>query len=73
MNHELYKFLKRLLFILQPAIPYNDQVDLLSLIADEATIASWNNEGLPFDRISAENATILINSSRWPLMIDPQL
>lgn len=57
----------------KPAIPYNDQIDPLTLIADEAMIASWNNEGLPSDRMSAENATILINSSRWPLMIDPQL
>lgn len=29
--------------------------------------------GLPSDRMSTENATILINSTRWPLMIDPQL
>jgi len=29
--------------------------------------------GLPTDRMSSENATILTNSSRWPLMIDPQL
>lgn len=57
----------------KPAIPYNDQIDTLSLIVDEALIASWNNEGLPTDRMSAENAAILINSSRWPLMIDPQL
>lgn len=29
--------------------------------------------GLPSDRMSTENATILVNSDRWPLMIDPQL
>lgn len=29
--------------------------------------------GLPADRMSTENATILTHSSRWPLMIDPQL
>lgn len=33
----------------------------------------WQNEGLPSDRMSIENATILSNSDRWPLMIDPQL
>lgn len=33
----------------------------------------WQNEGLPSDRMSIENATILSNSERWPLMIDPQL
>merc|ERR1711871_1057010 len=29
--------------------------------------------GLPSDSVSIENATIVMNSSRWPLMIDPQL
>lgn len=33
----------------------------------------WHNEGLPSDRMSTENATILCNSDRWPLMIDPQV
>lgn len=32
-----------------------------------------NFQGLPTDRMSAENASIMINSSRWPLLIDPQL
>lgn len=43
------------------------------LMTDDAQIAAWNNEGLPADRMSTENATILTNSARWPLMIDPQL
>lgn len=45
----------------------------MKLLTDEATIARWFNEGLPSDRMSTENATILTNSDRWPLMIDPQL
>ena len=36
-------------------------------------IAQWNNDNLPSDRMSTENATILLNAERWPLMIDPQL
>ena len=28
---------------------------------------------LPSDNMSTENATILTNSVKWPLMIDPQL
>ena len=43
------------------------------MLTDESTIAHWFNEGLPSDRMSTENATILTNSDRWPLMIDPQL
>ena len=45
----------------------------MSLLIDDVDIASWNNEGLPSDRMSIENATILTNCDRWPLMIDPQL
>ena len=48
-------------------------LDPLSLLTDDAQIAVWNNEGLPSDRMSTENATILSSSDRWPLMIDPQV
>ena len=54
-------------------IPITPDFDLLSLLIDDADIAGWNNEGLPSDRMSIENATILTNCYRWPLMIDPQL
>lgn len=59
--------------ISQPPIPHTDGVDYLALFTDDAQIATWNNEGLPMDRMSTENATILVHSTRWPLMIDPQL
>uniref|UniRef100_A0A1A9VM43 AAA+ ATPase domain-containing protein n=1 Tax=Glossina austeni TaxID=7395 RepID=A0A1A9VM43_GLOAU len=58
---------------LQPAVPHTDAENFLMLFTDDAQIAVWNNEGLPMDRMSTENATILVNSTRWPLMIDPQL
>ena len=45
----------------------------MKMLVDDAQIAGWNNEGLPNDRMSAENATILTTSERWPLMIDPQV
>ena len=54
-------------------IPVTDDMDILQILIDDADIASWNNEGLPSDRMSTENATILCNATRWPLMIDPQL
>ena len=54
-------------------IPITEGLDPLSLLTDDATIAGWQNEGLPSDRMSTENATILRNCERWPLMIDPQL
>ena len=33
----------------------------------------WANEGLPADQLAVENASIVSNCARWPLMIDPQL
>lgn len=36
-------------------------------------VASWIREGLPSDPTSVQNGTILTNSERWPLMMDPQL
>ena len=51
----------------------SEGLDVLQLLTDGAQIATWNNENLPSDRMSIENATILSNTERWPLMIDPQL
>lgn len=62
-----------LFYLLQPPIPMTENLDVLFLLTDGATIARWNNENLPSDRMSIENATILTNAERWPLMIDPQL
>ncbi|KAL7641741.1 UNVERIFIED_CONTAM: hypothetical protein RMT77_007615 [Armadillidium vulgare] len=56
-----------------PVIPITQNLDPIKLLTDDATIARWNNEGLPSDKMSTENAIILTNSDRWPLLIDPQL
>ena len=45
----------------------------MTLLTDDADVASWNNQGLPSDRMSTENATILCNTERWPLIVDAQL
>lgn len=54
-----------------PAIP-NSGGNPLEMICDDAVIAQWNNEGLPKDSMSVENAAIMLNSSRWPLIIGTQ-
>ncbi|XP_015596133.2 dynein beta chain, ciliary [Cephus cinctus] len=69
LNKQWLPFLRTL----EPAVPITEGLDPLSLLTDDTQIAKWNNEGLPNDRMSTENATILTNSDRWPLMIDPQL
>jgi dynein heavy chain len=43
------------------------------LLVDAALVASWVREGLPSDPASVGNGAILVNSERWPLMMDPQL
>ena len=44
----------------------------LDVICNEALIAMWNNQGLPNDHVSIENAAITSSCQRWPLFIDPQ-
>uniref|UniRef100_A0A8C3J4X5 Dynein axonemal heavy chain 17 n=1 Tax=Calidris pygmaea TaxID=425635 RepID=A0A8C3J4X5_9CHAR len=54
-------------------IPITPGLDPLSLLTDAADVATWSNQGLPSDRMSTENATILCNTERWPLIVDAQL
>ncbi|NXL59531.1 DYH17 protein, partial [Chordeiles acutipennis] len=54
-------------------IPITPGLDPLSLLTDAADVAAWNNQGLPSDRTSTENATILCSTQRWPLVVDAQL
>uniref|UniRef100_A0A8B9HS49 Dynein, axonemal, heavy chain 9 n=1 Tax=Astyanax mexicanus TaxID=7994 RepID=A0A8B9HS49_ASTMX len=58
---------------LKAPIPVTPGLDPLSMLMDDADVAAWQNEGLPADRMSTENATILTSCERWPLMVDPQL
>ena len=72
MDKQWLPYLKRLAKPIPNSLGYVG-ANVLSLLTDDATIAGWNNEGLPSDSMSTENATILTNSIKWPLMIDPQL
>lgn len=45
----------------QIPIPMTGGLDPVSMLTDDATIAQWNNEGLPGDKMSTQNATILTN------------
>ncbi|KAM6297472.1 dynein axonemal heavy chain 17 [Aegotheles albertisi] len=58
---------------LEVPIPITPGLDPLSLLTDDADVATWSNQGLPSDRTSTENATILCNTQRWPLVVDAQL
>ncbi|XP_067860662.1 dynein axonemal heavy chain 17-like [Heptranchias perlo] len=69
LNEYWMPFLQKL----EVPIPITENLDPLSLLTDDVDIAAWNNQGLPSDRTSSENATILCNTERWPLIIDAQL
>ncbi|CAL1535628.1 unnamed protein product, partial [Lymnaea stagnalis] len=69
LDNKWLAFLKKL----KHPIAVTENLDPLVMLVDSAQIACWSNEGLPSDRMSIENATILTNCERWPLMIDPQL
>ncbi|KAM6314848.1 LOW QUALITY PROTEIN: dynein axonemal heavy chain 11 [Aegotheles albertisi] len=53
-------------------IPVTEGLDLIATLRDDAAIVAWSSEGLPSDRLSKENATILTNCEHWPLMIGSQ-
>ena len=46
---------------------------LQEVLGDPVRMRDWSSWKLPQDDVSVDNAIILENSSRWPLMIDPQL
>lgn len=48
-----------------------DQFSIRTFLATEAQLLTFKKEGLPADRLSMENAIIILNSVRTPLIIDP--
>lgn len=54
-------------------IPFTDGVDPISILSTPSQQAVWAAEGLPADRVSIENAAVVVSCSRYPLLIDPQL
>ncbi|XP_027968229.1 dynein heavy chain 17, axonemal [Eumetopias jubatus] len=72
-NELMEKFWVPYINRLKVPIPITEGLDPLSLLTDDADVATWNNQGLPSDRMSTENATILCNTERWPLIVDAQL
>ena len=49
-----------------------EKYSLSGTLGEPIKIQQWNIFGLPKDSFSIDNAVIVYNSSRWPLMIDPQ-
>uniref|UniRef100_A0A8C4ZUY6 Dynein, axonemal, heavy chain 6 n=1 Tax=Gadus morhua TaxID=8049 RepID=A0A8C4ZUY6_GADMO len=54
------------------SIPISESFSLINILGDPYVIRQWNNEELPRDTVSTENAILVTRGRRWPLMIDPQ-
>lgn len=52
-------------------IPFTQNIDPLEVLANQSEQAIWKTEGLPADRVSLENAAVVVSCSRYPLIIDP--
>ena len=59
--------------IAERQIPRTEGIDPLEVLATNADQAVWKTEGLPADRVSLENASVVVSCNRYPLLIDPQL
>ena len=57
--------------LIERQIPLTDGVDPLNVITDDSRTAQMQSEGLPADRMSCENGSMITQTSRWPLLIDP--
>ena len=42
-----------------------------SFLSSESQLLTWKKEGLPADSLSMENAIMILNAVRTPLIIDP--
>lgn len=42
-----------------------------TFLSTESQLLTWKKEGLPADTLSMENAIMILNSNRTPLIIDP--
>ena len=54
-------------------LPRSPTFSLKGLLGNPVQIRDWIISGLPNDSFSTDNAIIVANSRRWPLLIDPEV
>lgn len=54
------------------SITVSDNFSLQKFCGNPLDIQNWKLQQLPTDSFSISNAVIMSNSSRWPLLVDPQ-
>jgi len=57
--------------ILSPPPLFQD-VNVIAMQVDSATVGEWSLQGLPNDDLSIQNGIVVTKASRYPLLIDPQ-
>ena len=53
-------------------IPTSGAPTLLDTVGDPVQVREWQTQLLPTDEVSTNNAILVMQGQRWPLMIDPQ-
>ena len=53
-------------------LPTSDAPTLLDTVGDPVQVREWQTQLLPTDEVSTNNAILVMQGQRWPLMIDPQ-
>lgn len=54
------------------SIDSSDDFSFVETLSSSLEILKWRMQGLPADKFSVENAVIICNTNKWPLIIDPQ-
>ncbi|VEL18354.1 unnamed protein product [Protopolystoma xenopodis] len=58
--------------LVQNKIPFSDDLNIITMLVDNATMGEWNLQGLPNDELSIQNGLISTRATRYPLLVDPQ-
>ena len=53
-------------------LPSSEAPTLLGTVGDPVQVREWQTQLLPTDEVSTNNAILVTQGQRWPLMIDPQ-
>jgi dynein heavy chain len=53
------------------SIQTSDPFSFRHCLSDELVIYDWHSQNLPTDTSSINNAVIITNCEKWPLIIDP--
>ena len=53
-------------------IAHTAAFSLNAILGEPVKVREWLLAGLPNDSLSIDNAIVVANARRWPLMIDPQ-